>query len=96
VGSATTSWAVPFRATPLHGVPQVALPRGTDQPDNAALLVRAGAGVLVAPEDYAVESIAAAVTAVTRDPAIRAAAEGVRDEIAAMPDADTAWAGLGV
>ena len=39
----------------VHGVPQVALPRGTDQPQNAALLARAGAGLLVAPEDYAVE-----------------------------------------
>ncbi|CUR58514.1 putative glycosyltransferase [metagenome] len=77
-----------------HGVPQVALPRGTDQPDNAALLVRAGAGMLVAPEDYAVESIAAAVAEVTHDPAYRSAAERVHDEIAAMPDADTAWAGL--
>jgi UDP:flavonoid glycosyltransferase YjiC (YdhE family) len=78
----------------VHGVPQVALPRGTDQPQNAALLVRAGAGLLVAPEDYAVDSIVAAVTEVTRDPAFRAAAEQVRDEIVAMPDADTAWAGL--
>jgi UDP:flavonoid glycosyltransferase YjiC (YdhE family) len=48
----------------VHGVPQVALPRGTDQPENAALLVRAGA----------------------------VAAERVRDEIAGMPDAETAWA----
>ena len=32
----------------VHGVPQVALPRGTDQPQNAALLARAGAGVIVA------------------------------------------------
>ena len=78
----------------VHGVPQVALPRGTDQPQNAALLVRAGAGLLVAPEDYAVESIAAAVTEVTGNPAFRAAAERVRDEIAAMPDADAAWASL--
>jgi UDP:flavonoid glycosyltransferase YjiC (YdhE family) len=78
----------------VHGVPQVALPRGTDQPDNAALLVRAGAGLLIAPEDYAVESIASAVTDVTRDPAFRAAAEHIRDEIATMPDADTAWAVL--
>ena len=78
----------------VHGVPQVALPRGTDQPDNAALLVRAGAGLLVGPEDYAVESIAAAVAAVTHDPRFRAAAERVRDEIAAMPDAETAWAAL--
>ena len=77
-----------------HGVPQVALPRGTDQPDNAALLARAGAGIVIAPEDYSVETIAAAVSNVTRDPSIRAAAERVRDEIASMPDADAAWARL--
>ncbi|MBA2953343.1 glycosyltransferase family 1 protein [Nocardioides sp. CGMCC 1.13656] len=80
----------------VHGVPQVALPRGTDQPENAALLVRAGAGLLVGPQDYAVESIAAAVAAVSHDPAFRAAAERVRAEIAAMPDADSAWAELAV
>ena len=78
-----------------HGVPQVALPRGTDQPQNAALLARAGAGVVVAPEDYAVDSIAAAITTVSTQPSsYRAAAERIRDEIAAMPDADTAWAGI--
>ncbi len=77
-----------------HGVPQVALPRGTDQPENAALLVRAGAGRLVPPEDYAIDAIAAAVADVRSDPAVRGAAERVRDEIAAMPDADTAWAAL--
>jgi UDP:flavonoid glycosyltransferase YjiC (YdhE family) len=27
----------------VHGVPQIALPRGTDQPHNAALLTCAGA-----------------------------------------------------
>jgi UDP:flavonoid glycosyltransferase YjiC (YdhE family) len=78
----------------VHGVPQVALPRGTDQPQNAALLARAGAGVVVAPEDYSVESIAAAVGEVTGNPDFRAAAERLRDEIAEMPDAETAWAGL--
>ncbi len=78
----------------VHGVPQVALPRGTDQPQNAALLARAGAGVVVAPEDYAVPTIRAAVAEVTGDPAFRAAAERIRDEIAAMPDADAAWARL--
>ncbi len=78
----------------VHGVPQVAIPRGTDQPQNAALLVRAGAGVLVAPEEYAVETIAAALDRVLGDPAHREAAERVRDEIAAMPDADAAWSAL--
>jgi UDP:flavonoid glycosyltransferase YjiC (YdhE family) len=80
----------------VHGVPQVAVPRGTDQPQNAALLERAGAGVIVQPEDYAVETIDAAVRKVTGDPSFRAAAERVRDEIAVMPDADTVWAGLDV
>ncbi len=78
----------------VHGIPQVALPRGTDQPQNAALLARAGAGLVVAPEDYAVETIRAAVGEVAGDPAYRAAAERVRDEIADMPDADAVWAGI--
>ena len=78
----------------VHGVPQVALPRGTDQPQNAALLARAGAGLVVAPEDFAVDTIQAAVSRVTADPAFRIAAERVRDEIAAMPDADAVWAAI--
>jgi len=78
----------------VHGVPQVALPRGADQPQNAALLARAGAGVVVAPEDYAVPTIRAAVAQVIGDPSFRAAAERIRDEIAVMPDADAVWAGL--
>ena len=80
----------------VHGVPQVALPRGTDQPQNAAVLAQAGAGIVVAPEDFAVDTIRAAVSEVTSDPSYRAAAERVRDEIAAMPDADTVWAGIAV
>lgn len=80
----------------VHGVPQVALPRGTDQPQNAALLASAGAGLVVAPENYAVETIRSAVEQVTGDPAYRGAAERVRDEIADMPDADAVWAGIAV
>jgi UDP:flavonoid glycosyltransferase YjiC (YdhE family) len=80
----------------VHGIAQVAVPRGTDQPQNAALLAASGAGVVVDPEDYAVETIRAAVAEVTGDPAYRRAAERVRDEIAAMPDADVVWAGLSV
>src|SRR3954470_8317925 len=76
----------------VHGVPQVALPRGTDQPQNAALLARAGAGGGVAPEEYAIATIRAAVAEVIGDPAFRAAAERIHDEIAAMPDAEAVWA----
>jgi UDP:flavonoid glycosyltransferase YjiC (YdhE family) len=80
----------------VHGVPQVALPRGTDQPQNAALLARAGAGTVVEPEDYATVTIHAAVTEVTGNPSFKVAAERVRDEIAAMPDAHVVWAGIDV
>ncbi len=80
----------------VHGVPQVALPRGTDQPQNAVLMARAGAGVVVAAEDYAVDTIRSAVGEVTGSPGYRAAAERVRDEISAMPDADAVWAGIAV
>jgi MGT family glycosyltransferase len=75
----------------VHGVPQVALPRGTDQPQNAALLAQAGAGVVVAPEDFAVDTIRAAVSEAAGSPSYRISAESVRDEIAEMPDADTVW-----
>ena len=71
-----------------HGVPQVAVPRGTDQPDNAALLARSGAGIVVAPEDYGVDSIRAAVITVTGDASYADAARLVQREIAAWPDAD--------
>ena len=77
-----------------HGVPQVAVPRGTDQPDNAALLARSGAGVVVAPQDYGAQRIRAAMATVTGDPGYAAAARRVQREIAAMPDADTTLAGL--
>jgi MGT family glycosyltransferase len=78
----------------VHGVPQVALPRGTDQPQNAALLERSGAGVVVQPEDYTVATIHAAIREVTGDPSFGRAAERVRGEIATMPDADAVWAGI--
>lgn len=78
----------------VHGVPQVAVPQGADQPQNAALLARAGAGVVIASEDCTVDTIRAAVRRVGDDTSLRSAAERVRDEIAAMPDADEVWAGL--
>ena len=46
------------------------------------------------PEDYAVETIRAAVSKVTGDRSYRLAAGRLRDEIAAMPDADEVWAGI--
>ena len=76
------------------GIPQVAAPRGTDQPENAALLARAGAGVVVAQDDYGEESLRAAIEQVTADPSYADNARRVQAEIVAMPDADEAWARL--
>ena len=75
------------------GIPQVAAPRGTDQPENAALLARAGAGVVVAQDDYGEESLRAAIEQVTAT-VVRRTTRRVQAEIVAMPDADEAWARL--
>ncbi|MBK5222081.1 MAG: glycosyltransferase family 1 protein [Acidimicrobiia bacterium] len=56
-----------------HGLPQVCVPLGREQPDNAAAVVRVGAGVVVPPEDV-VERIADAVVEVLEIPSYRAAA----------------------
>ncbi|GAA2126482.1 glycosyltransferase [Nocardioides bigeumensis] len=77
-----------------HGLAQVAVPRGTDQPENAALMARTGAGVVVPPENYTVEAVRAAVETVTSGPEWFAAAQRVRDEIDVLPDADEVWSNL--
>ena len=76
------------------GIPQVAAPRGTDQPENAALLARAGAGVVVAQDDYGADALRSAIDQVVGDPSYAENARRVRAEIEAMPDADEVWARL--
>lgn len=68
-----------------HGLPQLCLPQGTDQPANAAAVARSGAGVVLAPDQVDVESVALAVDRVLGDPALRAAAERLRAEIDRLP-----------
>ena len=72
------------------GVPVVSLPRGADQFGNAAQVVRRGAGLSLGPDAATPPAIAAAVRSVLTDPAYAAAARGLAEEIAAMPDADAA------
>jgi UDP:flavonoid glycosyltransferase YjiC (YdhE family) len=75
-----------------HGLPQLVLPQGADQHDNAASVVAAGAGLsLPAPSAPAV---ADAVTRLLSDAALRAAARRVGEEIAALPSPDVALARL--
>ena len=68
-----------------HGLPQVAIPLGADQPDHARRVARLGLGRVVAPDDFSPEAVREAVRAVLADPAYRRNAERLRDEMAALP-----------
>jgi UDP:flavonoid glycosyltransferase YjiC (YdhE family) len=68
-----------------HGLPLVVVPIGADQPENAARCAALGLGRVVPPADLTPETARQAVLAVLGDPACRAAAARLRDEIAALP-----------
>jgi UDP:flavonoid glycosyltransferase YjiC (YdhE family) len=68
-----------------HGLPQVAIPLGADQPDHARRVARLGLGRVVAPGDFSPEAVREAVRAVLADPTYRRNAERLRDEMAALP-----------
>ncbi len=73
-----------------HGLPVVVVPVVADQPANAARCAALGLGRVVPPADLTPETARRAVLAVLADPACRAAAERVRDEIAALPGPERA------
>jgi MGT family glycosyltransferase len=75
------------------GVPLVALPMGRDQPDNAARVVGAGAGVRLKPSAK-VEAIRAAVAGVLATPSYAAAAGRLAAALAAEGETDRALAEL--
>lgn len=75
------------------GVPVVALPMGRDQPDNAARMVAAGAGVTLKPSAK-VEAIRAAVADVLETPSYTAAAGRLAVAMAAEGESDRALAEL--
>jgi UDP:flavonoid glycosyltransferase YjiC (YdhE family) len=74
------------------GLPQVVLPMGADQPLNAARVEALGAGVVLDPLRATAVEIGAAVRTVLDKPGYRAAAERVRRETLALPDAGHAVA----
>jgi UDP:flavonoid glycosyltransferase YjiC (YdhE family) len=71
-----------------HGLPQLCLPQGTDQPFNTAALLPTGAALALAPEEIDADAVAAALTRLLAEPSFRAAARTLRAEIEAMPGAD--------
>jgi UDP:flavonoid glycosyltransferase YjiC (YdhE family) len=75
-----------------HGLPQLCLPQGTDQPANTAALLPTGAGLAL--ESPTADSVAEAVGRLRDEPGFRAAAERLQAEILAAPEADAVLADL--
>jgi len=69
-----------------HGIPQVIVPQGADNYDNAAMCERAGMAVVLRPDEFSARSVAEGVSAVLRDPRFLQAALLTADEIATMAD----------
>jgi UDP:flavonoid glycosyltransferase YjiC (YdhE family) len=74
-----------FLGALAHGVPQLCLPQAADQFRNAEGGLRAGAVVVLRPDEVTPETVGAAVQRLLAEPAFREASGRVRDEIAAMP-----------
>jgi MGT family glycosyltransferase len=75
-----------------HGLPQLVLPQGADQFENAALLTAAGAARTLLRGEVDPDAIRSALIDVLGDDALRAAAGRLRDEIDAMPSPEAAVA----
>ena len=72
------------------GLPLVLLPQGADQFENAARCERAGAAVVLAPDEVTGDAVAAAVRLVLSEPAYAEAARVIAAEFAAMGTAEEA------
>lgn len=67
------------------GLPSVLIPLGADQPQNARRCAELGVARVLDPMEVTPESVRAAVTGVLEDPSYRRNAEGLRREIAGLP-----------
>jgi UDP:flavonoid glycosyltransferase YjiC (YdhE family) len=77
-----------------NGLPQLVLPQGADQFANADGVERAGAGSALQPGSVTADAVREAAERLLSDPGFAERARRVRDEIAAMPDADAVVAQL--
>jgi MGT family glycosyltransferase len=77
-----------------HGLPQLCLPQGTDQPFNTAALLPTGAALALHPDEVTGDAVAEALGRLLGDASFRAAAERLRAEIEQMPAADDVLADL--
>lgn len=73
--------------TLAQGLPALLLPMGADQPLNAARCRELGVAQVLDPLTATPAAIRSALSAVLAEPAYRRAAERMRDEMVALPDA---------
>jgi UDP:flavonoid glycosyltransferase YjiC (YdhE family) len=77
-----------FLGALARGLPQLCLPQAADQFRNAEGGVRAGAALALGPADTTAAAVQTAVERLLSDAGLRASAERVAAEIAAMPGPD--------
>jgi hypothetical protein len=71
--------------TLAHGLPQVVIPQGADNFDNAAMVERAAAALVLRPGEVTADNVRNAVRVVLNEPGYAQAARQAAAEIAAMP-----------
>lgn len=67
------------------GVPQLVIPQGADQFENAEMVATSGVGERLRPDELTADAIADAAARLVKDAAVRDAAHGLAAEVAAMP-----------
>ena len=72
-----------------HGLPQLCLPQGTDQPSNTAALLPTGAALALRPDEVTADAVAGSLGRLLDEPSFRQAADRLRGEIDRMPTAAT-------
>jgi UDP:flavonoid glycosyltransferase YjiC (YdhE family) len=74
-----------FLGALAQGLPQLCLPQAADQFRNAEGAARSGTGLVLRPGEVTADAVAAAVSRLLADDAVRTAAGAVAAQIAAMP-----------
>lgn len=74
------------------GLPQIVIPRGADQPQNAESIAATGAGLALTKPDA--EALRAAIQRALDEPGFRRAAQAIASEMAALPSIDNAVSAL--
>ncbi len=77
------------------GLPQLMLPQGADQFRNAEVCTPTGAALALAPQDATPDAISDGVHRLLNEHCFAGAAQVLRDQIGAMPDAGAVIAALG-